>query len=93
LPTAPRVADFGVTHGWACLRSFVLPDRELLLGEDPRVGGLFWMAGFGGRGMTVGLAAGEWLARLMAGEEIPAAHGMRVDRITESALHSADGGR
>jgi D-arginine dehydrogenase len=93
VPMAPALGEAGVTHGWACLRTFVLPDRELLLGEDPRIAGLFWMAGFGGRGMTVGPAAGEMLARVVTGEAVPSATAMRVDRIGPSALHNVDGGR
>jgi glycine/D-amino acid oxidase-like deaminating enzyme len=63
---APALADAEVRRVWACLRTMA-EDRELCAGPDPRVEGLFWMAGLGGRGMTCGVAAGELLARLIVG--------------------------
>jgi D-arginine dehydrogenase len=67
---APGLADAGVRRAWACLRTFA-PDRELVVGKDPRLRGLFWLAGLGGRGMTVGIAAAEVLAMQIVGEEHP----------------------
>jgi D-arginine dehydrogenase len=61
--TAPGFAGARVREAWSCLRTFA-PDRELCVGEDPRVRGLFWFAGLGGRGMAVAPAAGEVLAEL-----------------------------
>ena len=58
---APRLASARVRRFWACLRTFA-PDRELVLGEDPRVAGLHWFTGLGGRGLCVAPAAGEVLA-------------------------------
>jgi D-arginine dehydrogenase len=63
---APGLADAEVRRVWACLRT-MSEDRELVVGPDPRVSGLFWLAGLGGRGMTCGVAAGELLARVMVG--------------------------
>lgn len=63
---APSLADAEVRRVWACIRTLT-EDRELAAGPDPRVEGLFWLAGLGGRGMTCGVAAGELLARLMVG--------------------------
>jgi glycine/D-amino acid oxidase-like deaminating enzyme len=65
---APGLANARVRRAWACLRTFA-PDRELVIGEDPRVRGLFWLAGFGGRGMTVAPAAGELFADLFSGKK------------------------
>jgi glycine/D-amino acid oxidase-like deaminating enzyme len=45
-------------HGVACLRSFT-PDGTLVAGRDSRARGLTWIAGLGGRGMSVGLGLGE----------------------------------
>jgi len=70
LTFAPGLADAGVVRAWACLRTFA-SDREVVVGEDPRVGGLFWLAGLGGRGMTVGVAAAEVAAMQVLGEEHP----------------------
>lgn len=58
--TAPALATATVQRAWACLRTFA-PDRELVIGADPRVEGLSWLAGLGGRGMSVALAAAEIL--------------------------------
>jgi D-arginine dehydrogenase len=59
---APSLAQGHVVRSWACLRT-MSEDRELVVGPDPRVDGLSWIAGLGGRGMTCGVAAGELLAR------------------------------
>lgn len=69
---APALRDARVASSWACLRTFA-PDRELVIGEDARVGGLFWFAGFGGRGMTVAPAAAEVLAACVARRAHPLA--------------------
>jgi D-arginine dehydrogenase len=65
--TAPSLAGARVRRFWACLRTFA-PDRELVLGADPRIEGLHWFAGLGGRGMGVAPAAGEVLAAVVRGE-------------------------
>lgn len=64
---APSLAGAKVRRSWACLRTYTA-DRELVAGPDPRVEGLAWLAGLGGRGMTIGPAAGELTAALLAGE-------------------------
>jgi glycine/D-amino acid oxidase-like deaminating enzyme len=58
--TAPALANAEVQRAWACLRTFSA-DRELVIGADSRVSGLYWFAGLGGRGMSVALAAAEIL--------------------------------
>jgi D-arginine dehydrogenase len=63
---APSLADAELRRVWACLRTMT-EDRELCAGPDPRVDGLFWLAGLGGRGMSCGAAAGELVARLIVG--------------------------
>lgn len=60
-----------VARYWACLRTFA-PDRRPVIGPDPRVKGLHWLAGLGGFGMTTGVAAGELLARSFSGLNPPA---------------------
>jgi glycine/D-amino acid oxidase-like deaminating enzyme len=71
--------DVQLDRGWACLRT-VTSDRELAVGADPQVRGLHWCAGLGGRGMTVGAAAGELLARTMLGLSHPLARPLALDR-------------
>jgi D-arginine dehydrogenase len=58
--TAPALARASVRRAWACLRTFA-PDRELVVGRDPRARGLHWLAALGGRGMSVAPAAAEML--------------------------------
>jgi D-arginine dehydrogenase len=82
-PIAPELADAKVRSKWACLRTYT-HDRELVVGPDPRVEGLSWLAGFGGRGMTGALAAAELCARAMDGGEVPAI--MRADRVYPASL-------
>lgn len=64
---APVLADASVTRSWACLRTRS-GDGSMAIGPDPARHGLYWLAGLGGHGMTVGLAAGELLARQIHGE-------------------------
>jgi D-arginine dehydrogenase len=64
---APALAASRVRRSWACLRTFA-PDRELVAGPDPRVAGLHWLAGLGGRGMTIGAAGGELAAECVLGK-------------------------
>lgn len=65
--TAPSLRGLPVQRVWACFRTFAA-DRELVLGPDPRLAGLHWCAGLGGRGMTVGAAAGELVAQALLGQ-------------------------
>lgn len=67
---APALSRSEVRRAWACLRTFA-KDRAAVVGADPRVRGLHWMAGLGGHGMTGGLAAGEVLAAAVAGRSDP----------------------
>jgi glycine/D-amino acid oxidase-like deaminating enzyme len=64
---APGLANAAHLRAWACLRTFA-SDRELVLGADPRLRGLHWFAGLGGRGMSVAPAAAEIVAAGIAHE-------------------------
>lgn len=77
---APSLGDAQVQRSWACLRT-MSTDREMIVGEDPRLKGVFWLAGLGGRGMTCGVAAGELLARLMVGLPHPLTRTLGVQRL------------
>jgi glycine/D-amino acid oxidase-like deaminating enzyme len=57
VPTALR-------RTWAGLRTFV-PDRVLVVGEDPLVQGFFWLAGQGGCGIETSGAVGQIAADLL----------------------------
>jgi D-arginine dehydrogenase len=60
-----------VTHKWAGLRTFS-PDREPVLGYDPRVAGFFWCAGQGGYGIQSAPAMARAAASLVKNESLPA---------------------
>lgn len=66
--TAPALASAEVERAWACLRTFA-PDRELVIGSDPRVSGLYWLCGLGGRGMSVAPGAAELLVEQITNTE------------------------
>jgi D-arginine dehydrogenase len=77
---APGLADAEVRRTWACLRTMT-EDRELAVGADPRLKGLYWIAGLGGRGMTCGVAAGELLARVVLGLSHPLSRNLAPNRL------------
>jgi sarcosine oxidase subunit beta len=64
--TFPRVGEWAVGSGWACLRTFTGDDR-FLIGPDPTVGGLFWVAALGGHGVTASWAVGQFAAEVFLG--------------------------
>ena len=55
---APRLAPRHIRRAWAGLRTFS-PDRVLVVGEDPRLPGFFWLAGQGGCGIETSGAVGQ----------------------------------
>jgi glycine/D-amino acid oxidase-like deaminating enzyme len=72
VPVAPALADSRVRRAWAGLRTFS-DDSVPLVGPDPDVGGLFWCTGFGGAGMTTGVALGDVAAMAVLGHDVPQA--------------------
>lgn len=59
---APALQGLAPREAWAGLRTFA-PDRRFLVGWDPNVSALYWVAGLGGHGLTSGLAVGDLAAR------------------------------
>jgi len=53
---------------WAGLRTFA-PDRLPVVGYDPEVAGLFWLAGQGGAGLQTSPALSDWAAAVLDGSE------------------------
>ena len=64
----PRLSTAAVVSCWACLRTFT-PDERFLIGRDPEMEGLVWVAGLGGHGMTTSAAVGRLAAQAVLGEE------------------------
>jgi D-arginine dehydrogenase len=89
-PLAPELVLAKVRTKWACLRTYA-HDRELVLGPDPRLEGLAWLTGFGGRGMTVAVAAAELCAAAMRGDDRTLASSMRPDRAQPAELVAPHG--
>jgi D-arginine dehydrogenase len=59
-----------VNHAWAGLRTFG-PDGLPVVGYDPAVEGLFWLAGQGGYGIQTSPAMAKLAAALALGEGVP----------------------
>ncbi len=66
----PGLAQSAVRNLWACLRTFS-SDRCPVAGSDPRVEGLYWLAGFGGQGLSTALSSGEVVASVIRGRDHP----------------------
>ena len=58
----PWLADLPHTRSWACLRTFA-PDRLPVVGWDPKIAWLYWVAGLGGHGATIAAAVGYMAAQ------------------------------
>lgn len=76
----PALAEVRVSRCWAGLRP-VTRDQHFAIGEDPRVPGLWRVSGFGGHGLTGGLAAGEIAARMISGEVVEEARALSPARL------------
>ncbi len=48
----PGLRDAQMVRSWACIRTFV-PDREIVIGEDPKIRGVYWVAALGGSGVCL----------------------------------------
>jgi D-arginine dehydrogenase len=59
-----------VVRAWAGLRTFA-PDGVPVVGEDPEVPGLWWLAGQGGYGIKTSPAMARCLTGLMIGRGLP----------------------
>jgi D-arginine dehydrogenase len=62
----PDLGGVDFAERWTGLRTFA-PDRRPVLGEDPEIEGLWWVAGLGGSGVTWSAAVGEAVATWMGG--------------------------
>ena len=62
----PSLASVSINKGWAGFRTLT-PDGRFVIGWDPKVAGLFWVAGLAGHGMTTSAAVGELAASLLLG--------------------------
>jgi len=63
-----ELGDWRIGPGWACLRTFA-PDHRFVIGRDPQVSGLFWVAALGGHGVTTSWAVGRLAAQVFLGRQ------------------------
>ena len=80
----PQFADLPIMKSWAGLRTFA-PDGRFIIGWDPGVEGLFWVAGLGGHGVTTSDAVGALAAKLLLGGEARRAEALSPARFAPSA--------
>ncbi|MBC8406122.1 MAG: FAD-binding oxidoreductase [Planctomycetes bacterium] len=64
----PGFDQLGAAHYWAGMRTFA-PDPLFVVGPDPRLSGLHWVAGLGGHGITCGAAVGSLAADWICGKK------------------------
>jgi D-arginine dehydrogenase len=62
-------ANLRIATSWHCFRTYT-EDQMPIWGSDPNVEQLFWLAAFGGYGMSTSFAAAQDAARLISGEDI-----------------------
>jgi D-arginine dehydrogenase len=78
----PSLVDARVARAWAGMRTFA-PDELFVVGKDPRLDGLYWVAGLGGHGITcapvVGRLAADWIVNGTSSH--PAAEALAPDRL------------
>jgi len=65
----PFFKDYYISRYWACLRTFSL-DNLPIIGFDRKQKNVLWFTGFGGRGMSIAFAAGEFLEQKLEDETI-----------------------
>jgi D-arginine dehydrogenase len=78
----PSFSDAQVARSWAGMRTFAL-DQQFVIGADPRLKCLFWVAGLGGHGMTCAPMFGKIAAELIltGGSSHPAASAFAPGRL------------
>lgn len=64
---APELSDLPLARTWAGLRTFA-DDERFVIGWDPTLRGLFWVAALGGHGLTTACAVGLLAAEALEGQ-------------------------
>ena len=62
----PALSAVSINKGWAGFRT-LSSDGRFVIGRDPKVKDLFWVAGLGGHGVTTSSAVGSLAADLIVG--------------------------
>ncbi len=66
----PSLAPARVVTSWACLRTFA-SDERFVIGRDPNLEGLVWVAALGGHGMSTSYGVGRLGAAAVLGDSLP----------------------
>ena len=67
----PQQVDSGIAQWWCGMRTLT-DDGRFVIGFDPELAGLFWVAGLGGHGMVASFEIGRMAAeRLSSGPAAP----------------------
>lgn len=77
-----------IGHSWAGLRSFVA-DEIPVVGFDPKVPDLFWLAGQGGFGIMMAPALARVTVSLISGDDLPkdvVANGVRAEDLSPARM-------
>ena len=64
----PRLRDARVRRVWSCFRTKA-PDGRFVIGPDPEIEGLHWVAGLGGHGMGCSWEVGRLAAAALLGAQ------------------------
>ena len=64
----PAITDGDCAHIWSGMRTFT-EDDSFLIGPDPDVNGLHWIAALGGHGVTCSAGVGRLAAAHLLGDE------------------------
>lgn len=76
----PDLGELAIQSSWVGQRTFA-PDRNFVIGFDPRDDGLFHVAGLGGHGVTASPAVGALAASLILGDRVGGANAFSPSRL------------
>ncbi|MFQ5665484.1 MAG: NAD(P)/FAD-dependent oxidoreductase [Candidatus Binatia bacterium] len=82
----PALASARIMSAWACLRTFAR-DERFVIGRDPELAGLIWVAALGGHGMTTSAAVGRLGAAAVLGEPCANLQPFAPDRLIPHEAH------
>ena len=83
LSALPEVsARLSIAQSWHCFRTYT-EDQLPIWGPDPQLPGFFWLAAFGGFGMSTSYAATDDAARYLAGQAVEVSHDFLPSRVQQ----------
>ena len=65
----PSLSQLAIERSWCAMRTLSEDDHPVV-GEDPQVGGLWWVGALGGHGMSISLGLGRTAAALLLGQQV-----------------------